>query len=109
MDFINDIYECINDVGDFIENMTYEEFLKDKKTNYAVLRCIEIIGEAAKHIPTEICDKAPDIKWNEIRGMRNRVIHEYFGVDYVIVWKTAREYLPELKAKVEALIKLVSG
>ena len=95
-DYLNDIFECINDVKSFIDGMTYKDFLLDKKTINAVVRSIEIIGEAAKHIPKSVRDKAPAVPWNDIVGMRNKIAHEYFGIDIKIVWDTAGKYLPKL-------------
>jgi len=96
-DYIDDIVVSIGDVEEFIHGMTYDEFLRDKKTVNAVVRSIEVIGEAAKHIPKSIKDKSPDIPWKEIIGMRNKVTHEYFGVDNKIVWNTAAKFFPVLK------------
>lgn len=92
-DYLNDIVECIDDVKSFINGMTYKEFILDKKTINAVVRSIEIVGEAVKHIPKSIRDKAPDVPWKDIVGMRNKVAHEYFGVDIKIVWDTAKNSL----------------
>ena|ERR1700690_1144423 len=104
-DYLNDIVECINDVKSFIDGMTYKEFSLDKKTINAVVRSIEIVGEAAKHIPKTVRDKAPDVPWKDIVGMRNKIAHEYFGVDIKIVWDTAKHYLPKLKKKVSAILQ----
>jgi uncharacterized protein with HEPN domain len=104
-DYLQDIYDAINDVATFIEGMTYEDFLKDKKTINAVIRSIEVIGEASKQLPKAVRDKNPSIPWKKIAGMRNKVIHEYFGVDIEIVWKTAKKQRPALKRKISALLK----
>jgi uncharacterized protein with HEPN domain len=74
------------------------------KTLNAVVRSIEIIGEAAKHIPKAIKDKAPEIHWKEIVGMRNKIAHEYFGIDNKIVWETAKRYLPKLKKQIDRIL-----
>ena len=84
--------------------MRYKEFILDRKTLNAVVRSIEIIGEAAKHIPKTIRDKAPDIHWKEITGMRNKIAHEYFGIDNKIVWDTAKRYLPRLRKQIDLII-----
>lgn len=104
-DYIEDIFQAIEDVETFIKGMNYKDFFNDRKTVHAVVRCIEIIGEAAKNIPKTIKDKSPDIAWSEIVGMRNKIAHEYFGVNYRIVWRTARHYLPKLKTQLSRLIK----
>jgi len=103
-DYLHDIIESINDVASFIKGMSYKDFLLDKKTINAVVRSIEIIGEAAKHIPKSVKDKAPDIPWKEIVGMRNKIAHEYFGINNRIVWDTAKHYLPKLRTQMKKLI-----
>ena len=104
-DYLNDIFQSIDDVEEFIKGINHKHFLNDKKTINAVVRSIQIIGEAAKHIPKFIKDEALDINWKEIVGMRNRIVHEYFGVDDEIVWRTAKFYLPKLKTQLSRLIK----
>ena len=80
--------------------MTYDDFLKDIKTQFAVVRALEIIGEASKKIPSEIRDKYTKIPWREITGMRNILIHDYFGVDLEVVWKTTSIDIPPLKENI---------
>jgi uncharacterized protein with HEPN domain len=104
-DYLNDIIEAITDVASFIEGMSYKEFLLDKKTFHAVVRSIEIIGEAAKQVPKSVRDKAPDIPWKEMVGMRNKIAHEYFGIDSKIVWDTAKRYLPKLRRQMLLLLR----
>ncbi|WP_255317286.1 HepT-like ribonuclease domain-containing protein [Candidatus Magnetobacterium casense] len=106
-DYINDIAESIDDAISFVEGMTYPEFQKDRKTINAVVRSLEIIGEASRHIPKSIKDKAPNIPWSEITGMRNRIAHEYFGIDNKVVWDVVNEYLPKLKPEIAELIRQV--
>ncbi len=78
--------------------MSYDDFSRDKKTIYAVVRGLEIIGEAVKKVPKELRESYPDIPWKRIAGMRDKLIHEYFGVDIEVVWKTVREDIPYLKS-----------
>jgi uncharacterized protein with HEPN domain len=87
--------------------LTYERFVKDKKTVDAVVRNLEIIGEAAKHIPERVRKKYPSVPWRDMAGMRDRLIHWYFGVNLDVVWKTVKERLPIVKPLVEeALVKM---
>lgn len=97
--------DAINKGMSFIHNFDYESFLQDDKTQYAVIRAIEILGEASKKIPAEIKKQAKDIPWRDISGMRDVLIHDYFGVNAEVVWKTAKEDLPSLKTKLENLIE----
>lgn len=107
-DYIQDILDCINDVEGFIEGMNFEQFVKDKKTTNAVVRSIEVIGEASKKIPKTLKGKHPDIPWKKMAGMRNKLIHEYFGIDMEILWKTAKEEIPVLKSSIENVLKGLS-
>ena len=104
-DYIEDIVDSINDIELFTENMTFEAFNKDRKTINAVIRSIEVIGEAAKKIPKLIRDKHPSIPWKKIMGMRNKLIHEYFGVDIEVLWATVKEDIPSLKPLVQDILK----
>jgi uncharacterized protein with HEPN domain len=79
--YISDILQQMEDALEFIQGITYEQFVGDKKTINAVLRSIEVIGEAAKNVPEGIRARYPDIPWKEMAGMRDKVIHFYFGVD----------------------------
>ena len=104
-DFVQDILDSINDVRNFIEGMDFKDFIKDKKTIYSVVRAIEIIGEATKNVPEEIRKKYPDVPWKKMAGMRDRLAHEYFGVDLEILWGTATEDVPQLKVPVSKVLK----
>ena len=106
-DYINDIAESIDDAISFIDGMAYGEFQKDKKTINAVARSIEIIGEASNNVPKPVRDKAPDVPWAEIKGMRNMIAHEYFGVDNKVVWDTIKHDLPKLKPQIAELLKII--
>lgn len=103
--FIEDIYECIEKIEKFIGDMEYENFLTDDKTNSAVIMKLEIIGEATKNIPKEIRQKYKEVSWKEMAGMRDKIIHFYFGVDYELVWEVIKKRLPEIKPKIRQIIK----
>jgi len=81
-----DILECINKIEKYVEAQNYEQFMEDEKTKDAVVRELEIIGEAANQVPKEIQRKFISVPWAQIIAMRNRMIHGYFAVDYRIVW-----------------------
>ncbi|MCI0470714.1 MAG: DUF86 domain-containing protein [Candidatus Aminicenantes bacterium] len=96
-DYLEDIRDAIEAIEEFIFDMEYEEFIRDRKTSFAVVRSLEIIGEAAKSIPNSVRDKYPGIPWQDMAGMRDIMIHHYFGIDYLVVWKTIREDIPLIK------------
>lgn len=99
--FFDDIIEAINEIEDFVAGMDFDEFVKDKKTYNAVIRSFEVIGEAVVHIPKELREKHNEINWQEIIGMRNIVIHEYFGTDDRIIWHAAKNDAPKLKSQIQ--------
>jgi uncharacterized protein with HEPN domain len=101
---IEDIEDSLNMIFQYVENLDYESWTKDRKTIDAVIRNIEIIGEAATHLPEEFKEQHTDIPWYQMKGMRNMLIHEYFGVDIDVLWKTIQEDLPLLKTKIQILL-----
>ncbi len=88
--YLKDLLSALESIEKFLKDMSFEKFQEDDKTSSAVIRKFEIIGEAVKQIPDGIKIKHPDLPWKEMAGMRDRLIHAYFGVDYKLVWKTAR-------------------
>ncbi|MFA5205172.1 MAG: DUF86 domain-containing protein [Lentisphaeria bacterium] len=100
-----DILESIEKITSYTAGMTQEKFAADSKTIDAVLRNIEIIGEAAGRLPGEFTDEHPNIPWNQIRGMRNRLIHAYFGISLPLIWTTIQTAIPELHQNLLPLIK----
>ena len=85
--------------------MNLESFSNDRKTINAVVRSLEVVGEAAKNIPDGVKKKYPDIPWKKMAGMRDKLSHEYFGIDEGIVWKVATEELPPLKKFIQKILK----
>jgi len=104
LDYVQDILDSINDAGKFVEGMTFDNFMYDKKTTNAVIRNIEVIGEATKNIPETIRKKYPSIPWKKMAGMRDKLIHEYSGVDIETVWKTATEDLFQIRPLIKQLL-----
>lgn len=105
IDYIQDIIESMINALKFIDDMSYEKFQKDDKTIYAVIRAIEIIGEASKNIPEEVRVKHSDIPWKDMAGMRDKVIHEYFGVNIERVWLTVKDDIPRLKPLIQKILE----
>ena len=103
--YIRDILDSIKDIEAFTKDATIDSFKKDRKTLYAVVRCIEVIGEASKKMPKSIKDKHQGIPWAQIAGMRNKMIHEYFGVDTNILWQTVKEDVPKLESLIQEIAK----
>ena len=103
--FVRDILDAIDKIEQFVGDISYQEFIQDDKTSTAVVKKIEIIGEAIKNIPPDIRAKYSNIPWRDIVGMRNKISHGYFGIDYEIVWAVIKQKLPVLKAQVTQMLK----
>ncbi|MDD5674520.1 MAG: DUF86 domain-containing protein [Chitinivibrionales bacterium] len=99
--FLGDIIENMKMAEDLTSGIEYQSFITDKTRHYAVLRCIEIIGEAAKHISEEIRSESPMIPWKEMAGMRDKVIHFYMGIDFDVVWQVVTVRYPLLRPEIE--------
>lgn len=93
-----------NSSGHTVATVPYEVFLADAVQKRAVVRSLEIIGEAVKNIPEQILSNFPDTPWKNIAGMRDRLIHHYFGVDYYLVWDVIRNHLPVLEKDIRAFL-----
>jgi len=102
--YLTDIIAAMESIERFVEGMTFEEFQRDDKTFSAVIRKFEIIGEASRNIPDEIKQKHPSVPWKEMSGMRDRLIHGYFGVDSNLVWLTVKNRMPAAKKMIQALL-----
>ena len=103
--YIQDMLEAIKAIEKFVDKLDFEAFLEDDKTSSAVIRKFEIIGEATKNIPQKIRKNHPDIPWQEMAGMRDKLIHFYFGIDYNLVWQTIKNRLPKVKAKIKKILE----
>ena len=103
--YLKDILEAMAAIEKFVAGMEFEDFKNDDRTSSAVIRKFEIIGEAIKHIPDEIRNKYPQIKWKQMAGMRDRLIPFYFGVKYDLVWHTIKDVIPKVKPIVQGILK----
>jgi uncharacterized protein with HEPN domain len=101
--FLGHILESIESIGEYTKGQTKEKFPKAKMRQDAVIRKIEIIGEAVKNLPQHFKKKYQKIAWRDIAGMRDILIHEYFGVNINVVWKTVQEDIPKLKKQIKEL------
>lgn len=107
--YIQDVLQNMQDAEDFIRGISYDQFVVDKKTINAVLRSIEVIGEAAKHVPASVRGRYPAVPWREMAGMRDKVVHFYFGVDLEAVWLVVKERIPTLKPIMEEIHRDLQG
>lgn len=102
---LEDMLQSAIKIKRYTDKLDYDTFVQDDKTIDAVVRNFEVIGEAANRIDPDFRTENPEIEWKRIRGFRNRIIHEYFGIDYEIVWSIVENYLDELIDWLEALIE----
>ena len=104
--YLEDIQIAMERIAEYIQGYDFIQFKRDYKTVDAVIRNFEVIGEASKNLPENIKVKYTLIPWNEMYLLRNKVSHEYFGVDYEIIWDVATNYLPENKITIDTIIVL---
>jgi len=102
-DYINDLIEACEDILSFTKGMSYSNFAGDKKTTNAVIRSLEVIGEATKNLPLSFRDNYPDIPWKQMAGMRDKLIHEYFGIDKQMVWQVIEKHIPNILALIKKM------
>lgn len=108
--FLEHILEAIDSIQEYSRHLTYEDLIEksmqSKMKRDAIVREFEIIGEASNNLTLDMRQRETDIKWTVVVGMRNKIIHEYFGIDYEVVWGTIHEDLPKLKESVQKLLSV---
>ena len=105
VEFLADTKEAVLRINAYTQDLSYEQFLEDKKTQDAVVRNLEIIGEAAKNISEELKKKYPQMRWKDLAGVRDKLIHHYFGVNFDIVWNIVKQELPDVLSQLEEILK----
>lgn len=105
-DYLEDIRGMIQKAIGFVGEMSFDTFSEDDKTVFAVIRALEIIGEASKNIPERVKEEHAEIPWREMAGIRDKLIHDYFGINLEVVWKTVKEDLPPLWKMINSISKL---
>ncbi len=103
-DYLEDVVGEIEKLKRFVEGFSYEDFAADEKTVYACIRSLEVIGEAVKHVPAGTREQYTGIAWKEIAGMRDVLIHDYFGVDVLVVWKTVKQNIPQVEEEFRKIL-----
>lgn len=103
--YLQDILVAMTRIAEYLEGYTFNQFKKDYKTVDAVIRNFEIIGEASRKLPDHIKENNPDLPWDEMYLLRNKVSHEYFGIDYEIIWDVCINHLPENRKQIQSILK----
>ena len=107
--YLEDIQEAMERIASYTSGLSFDDFMKDTKTQDAVIRNLEIIGEATKRISEAVRKTHDDMPWKEMAGTRDKVIHDYFGINYDIVWRVATGELPKLSAEIQRILSAERG
>jgi uncharacterized protein with HEPN domain len=105
LDYVEDIADAMEKAEILLKGVTYDQFESDFRINFAVVRALEIVGEATKRLPMTLRAKYPSIPWKQMAGMRDRIIHGYDTVDLEIVWDVVRQDIPKIKPRIEQILK----
>jgi uncharacterized protein with HEPN domain len=102
--YLDDALEAVRSIENYTRGLTFEAFSTDRKTVDAVVRNLEIIGEAVKKVPAEVCSRHPEVEWKKISGLRDILIHHYFDIDFGIVWDIVVNKLPDLSRQIRNIL-----
>jgi uncharacterized protein with HEPN domain len=103
--YLKHIIDCICDIELFVENYSIDNFISDKKTFNSCIRMFEVIGEASKKVSSDIKEQYPEVEWKKIAGLRDKLIHDYEGVDLEAVWLIIKNNIPVLKTQIQNIIQ----
>jgi uncharacterized protein with HEPN domain len=109
LDYIEDILDAMEKAGVLVEDVDYKSFEEDFRINFAVVRALEIIGEATKRLPIDVRERYPDIPWRGMAGMRDRIAHGYDRVDLQIVWDVVKVDIPRIKPQIKQILQDYEG
>lgn len=104
--FLEDAINSIEKIEKYLQNIEFEDFCKNEMMVDAVIRNLEVLGEAIRNVPQEIKDRYPEIEWKEAIGFRNILIHNYFGIDLETIWETIKKDIPKFKKEIEEILKI---
>ena len=107
--YLKDILDAIRKIENYTRNISFDDFVVDELIKDGIVRNLEVIGEAVKNIPEDIKDKKPEVEWKKIAGLRDILIHDYFGIDEDIVWDAVKNKLPGLKEKIIEILSEIEG
>lgn len=109
LDYIEDILDAMDKAEILVQGYSFEQFEADFRTNFAVVRALEIIGEATKRLPMDLRDRYPEVPWKEMAGTRDRIIHGYDNVNLRLVWETVTQRIPAVKPLIQRILAESSG